>query len=193
MQEARALSGIASAAVFVRPHVLMPGQLTSDEQAAIDQEFPGSGVGAHSADSGELGDDYGRYGERVESNWHGGPRRTWMALTLPGRRNSGRGEADERRAARIKLPIPNSWFVGMTPRRNPDIVVAVLWEHGYMGNNSAKLAAQVVDTFVTKQREERREFEDGRGGGAEDRGTEDGGGCGGAERGVIFWLLASSF
>jgi penicillin-binding protein 2 len=40
----------------------------------------------------------------------------------------------------------------MTPRRNPDIVVAVLWEHGYWGNNSAKLAAGIINTFVTKQR-----------------------------------------
>ena len=48
--------------------------------------------------------------------------------------------------------IPNAWFVGMTPRRNPDIVVAVLWEHGNWGNNSAKLAAQVINAFVTKQR-----------------------------------------
>jgi penicillin-binding protein 2 len=47
---------------------------------------------------------------------------------------------------------PNAWFVGMAPRRNPDIVVAVLWEHGNWGNNSAKLAAQVINTFVTKQR-----------------------------------------
>jgi penicillin-binding protein 2 len=47
---------------------------------------------------------------------------------------------------------PNAWFVGMTPRRNPDIVVAVLWQHGNWGNNSAKLAAQVIDAFVNKQR-----------------------------------------
>jgi len=40
----------------------------------------------------------------------------------------------------------------MAPRRNPDIVVAVLWEHGYWGNNSAKLAAQVVEAYVSKQR-----------------------------------------
>ena len=40
----------------------------------------------------------------------------------------------------------------MAPRRNPDIVVAVLWEHGNWGNNSAKLAAQVIDAFVNKQR-----------------------------------------
>ena len=32
-------------------------------------------------------------------------------------------------------------------------LVAVLWEHGYWGNNSAMLAAQVIDTYVTKQRE----------------------------------------
>ena len=48
--------------------------------------------------------------------------------------------------------VPNAWFVGMAPRRNPDIVVAVLWENGNWGNNSAKLAAQVINTFVEKQR-----------------------------------------
>ncbi|HEY1742383.1 MAG TPA: penicillin-binding transpeptidase domain-containing protein, partial [Granulicella sp.] len=47
---------------------------------------------------------------------------------------------------------PNAWFVGIAPRRNPDIVVAVLWEHGVWGNNSAKLAAQVITAYVNKQR-----------------------------------------
>ncbi len=47
---------------------------------------------------------------------------------------------------------PNSWFVGMVPRRNPDIVVAVLWENGDWGSNSAKLGAQIINTFVEKQR-----------------------------------------
>ena len=49
-------------------------------------------------------------------------------------------------------PIPNAWFVGMAPRRNPDIVVAVLWEHGNWGNNSAKLASQIINAYVNKQR-----------------------------------------
>jgi penicillin-binding protein 2 len=48
--------------------------------------------------------------------------------------------------------VPNSWFVGMAPRRNPDIVVTVLWENGNWGANSAKLGAQIIDAFVTKQR-----------------------------------------
>jgi penicillin-binding protein 2 len=46
----------------------------------------------------------------------------------------------------------NSWFVGVAPRRNPDIVVAVLWEHGGWGAGSAKLAAQIIQAYVDKQR-----------------------------------------
>jgi penicillin-binding protein 2 len=40
----------------------------------------------------------------------------------------------------------------VAPRRNPDIVVAVLWEHGGWGAGSAKLAAQVIQAYVDKQR-----------------------------------------
>src|SRR6185312_10606127 len=47
----------------------------------------------------------------------------------------------------------NAWFVGMAPRRNPDIVVAVLCEHGGWGAEaSAPVAAQIINAFVTKQR-----------------------------------------
>ena len=47
----------------------------------------------------------------------------------------------------------NAWFVGMTPRRNPDIVVAVLCEHGGWGATaSAPIAAEVINAFVSKQR-----------------------------------------
>jgi penicillin-binding protein 2 len=46
----------------------------------------------------------------------------------------------------------NAWFVGMAPRRNPDIAVAVLWEHGGWGAGSAPVAAQIINAFVTKQR-----------------------------------------
>ena len=56
------------------------------------------------------------------------------------------------KAAKGRNTTPNAWFVGMTPRRNPDIVVAVLWEHGDWGSNSAKLGAQMVNAFVAKQR-----------------------------------------
>jgi penicillin-binding protein 2 len=43
----------------------------------------------------------------------------------------------------------------MAPRRNPDIVVAVLVEHGgFGGAASAPLAAQVVNAFVMKKRKQ---------------------------------------
>jgi penicillin-binding protein 2 len=32
--------------------------------------------------------------------------------------------------AKSKLLLPNVWFVGLTPRRNPELVVAVLWQNG---------------------------------------------------------------
>jgi penicillin-binding protein 2 len=46
----------------------------------------------------------------------------------------------------------NSWFVGVTPRRNPEIVVAVLFEGGEHGKLAARLAAQIVKAYVEKQR-----------------------------------------
>jgi penicillin-binding protein 2 len=47
---------------------------------------------------------------------------------------------------------PNSWFVGMVPRRNPEIVIAVLQEHGDWGSLSAKIAVQIITTYVNKKR-----------------------------------------
>ena len=49
----------------------------------------------------------------------------------------------------------NSWFVGVTPRRNPEIVVAILFESGEHGKLAARLTAQIIRTFVEKQRKTR--------------------------------------
>jgi penicillin-binding protein 2 len=46
----------------------------------------------------------------------------------------------------------NGWFVGFTPRRNPDIVVCVLFQGGEHGKLAARLATQVIKAFVDKQR-----------------------------------------
>jgi len=46
----------------------------------------------------------------------------------------------------------NSWFVGVTPRRNPEIVVAVLFEGGEHGKLAARMTAQIVRAYVEKQR-----------------------------------------
>jgi penicillin-binding protein 2 len=46
----------------------------------------------------------------------------------------------------------NGWFVGFTPRRNPEIIVTVLFEGGEHGRLAARLATQVIKAYVDKQR-----------------------------------------
>lgn len=45
----------------------------------------------------------------------------------------------------------NGWFVGFTPRRNPDIVLCVLFQGGEHGKLAARLATQVIKAYVDKQ------------------------------------------
>jgi penicillin-binding protein 2 len=154
LQLARALSGIASGGVFRRPHVLMPGQLSKDEEHAVTDSFPGSGDAkiALGTENWQIISD----GMAAVTSSPGG---TAYAAHLDGVDFAGKtgtaqvmSHAALARTSKGHNTLPNAWFVGMTPRRNPDIVVAVLWEHGNWGNNSAKLASQVIDAFVTKQR-----------------------------------------
>jgi penicillin-binding protein 2 len=46
----------------------------------------------------------------------------------------------------------NGWFVGFTPRRDPDIIVVTLFEGGEHGKLAARLATQVIKAYVDKQR-----------------------------------------
>jgi len=48
--------------------------------------------------------------------------------------------------------LPNVWFVGVVPRRNPELVIAVLWEHGEFSYYPARLGARLVAAYVEKQR-----------------------------------------
>jgi penicillin-binding protein 2 len=150
IQLLRALSGLASNGHFVRPHTVMPGQLTEDFQHAITDTFTGSGE------------------KTVELNPD-----TWMTVTdgmaaattsgtaaashiegvdFAGKTGTaqvvGGGDTHVKGGART----PNSWFVGMVPRRNPELAVVVLQEHGDWGANSAHIAQAIVTTYVNKER-----------------------------------------
>ena len=46
----------------------------------------------------------------------------------------------------------NGWFVGVEPRRNPEIVVCALLEEGEHGYLAARTAAKVIKAYVDKQR-----------------------------------------
>jgi penicillin-binding protein 2 len=55
----------------------------------------------------------------------------------------------------------NGWFVGFTPRRNPDVLVVVLFEGGEHGRLAARLATQVIKAYVDKQRRQPTKIADG--------------------------------
>ena len=152
IQLVRALSGIASGGVLRRPHLVFPAEIPKEMQSAVEDSFPGSGEKTIplSTANWQLITD-------AMANVTSSPIGTAYAAHLDGIDFAGKtGTADvvsgRQKNSTNKSTLPNAWFVGMTPRRNPDIAVAVLWEHGYWGNNSAKLASQIIDTFVTKQR-----------------------------------------
>src|SRR5271169_3863152 len=46
----------------------------------------------------------------------------------------------------------NGWFVGVEPRRNPEIVVCALFEEGEHGSLAAHVVSDVIKAFVEKQR-----------------------------------------
>src|SRR5271168_1099169 len=152
IQLARALSGIASGGVLRRPHVVFPDEVPPQMLEAVRESYPGSGDATI-----PLTPENWQIITDAMADVTSSPIGTAYIAHLDGVDFAGKTGTADVVGGRVKnstnkSTIPNAWFVGMTPRRNPDIVVAVLWEHGYWGNNSAKLAAQVINAFVTKQR-----------------------------------------
>jgi len=153
LQLARAISGIASGGVLMRPHVVFPNELTADQLTAIHNTYPGSGYKTIplTADNWETITDgmaavTGPMGTAASAHLDGidfaGKTGTAQVMSHDALARTNKGHNTE----------PNAWFVGIAPRRNPDIVVAVLWEHGVWGQYAARLASQVIDTYVNKQR-----------------------------------------
>ena len=153
LQLARALGGIASGGALKRPHVVFPEELPPNMQSAIAATYPGSGD---------------RTIPITPENWEtitDAMAATTVTGTAAASHLEGIDFAGKTGTAQIVNHSiggnnlltgnarANAWFVGMAPRRNPDIVVVVLAEHGGWGSDAAApLAAQVINAFVTKQR-----------------------------------------
>jgi penicillin-binding protein 2 len=152
IQMLRALSGVASGGILKRPHVVF-----HDEQPPnIDELFPGSGDRTIplSSDNWEIITD-GMAGALDPSMGGTAGASHLDGIDFAGKTGTAQvisHEGASHTNAKAHNLQPNSWFVGMTPRRNPEIAVVVLWENGDWGSNSAKLAAQVITAYVEKQR-----------------------------------------
>src|SRR5580698_5507464 len=153
LQLARALGGIASGGALKRPHVVFPDEVPREIEENILTSYPGSGD---------------RVIPITPANWETitdamaatTTTGTAAAVHLEGidfAGKTGTAQVVNHSAGTTSLgkgaERANAWFVGMAPRRNPDIVVAVLCEHGGWGAEaSAPVAAKVINAYVNKQR-----------------------------------------
>ena len=161
IQLARAISGIASGGMLVRPHVAFPDELPANMTQA-----------SNSPDKVQIPLDPKNWEiitdamadvtspQVVDANggtWSG----TAAAAHLQGIDFAGKTGTAQTISGAAKAKMANgkarfknnAWFVGVSPRRNPEIVVCVLWEGGEEGPLAAIVASHVIKAYVEKQRQ----------------------------------------
>jgi penicillin-binding protein 2 len=140
LQLARMIGGIAMGGVFKQPHMLKGATNVGEERFAISDATVQKVTDAM----------YGVVNE-------GG---TGASLKLAGIELSGKsgtaqviGYATRERLGKQKKFEDNAWFVGYAPRRNPDIVVAVLvqesGQHG--GTASGPVVRDIIKAYYDKK------------------------------------------
>jgi len=153
IQMARAIGGIASGGALMRPHVINPTDLPANI-------LPASNVPNET---------------RIQldpENWQiitdamadvvnpGGtaPSAHLQGIDFAGKTGSAQTISN---ALKAKLGAigkknfkDNGWFVGVEPRRNPEIVVCTLLEEGEHGYLAARTAAAVIKAYVEKRRKQ---------------------------------------
>jgi len=156
IQLARYIGGVASDGHLVRPHVVFPDEISPSYYKEILQDYPGAGD---------------KYIPISDQTWtiitngmaevtEPGMFHTAASAHLDGIDFAGKtGTAQVMSDALIKAKglhgvstYPDVWFVGVVPRRNPHLVVAVLWMHGLYSYYAARIAMRVVAAYVDKQR-----------------------------------------
>jgi penicillin-binding protein 2 len=149
IQLARAIGAIASDGVLRRPHVAFPDQLppyyrqvmdyNQESRVPMDEKNWEIITDAMANVPTPMGTAGSAHLEGIDFAGKTGSAQT-MSNALAERLGHAHSMKD------------NAWFVGVTPRRNPSLVVAVLFEGGEHGQFAGRIAAQVVKAYVDKQR-----------------------------------------
>src|SRR5438270_7274188 len=148
VQLLRAISAISMGGRMVVPHVTNPSDLP-----------PGLVEAAHYTDVKNVGIDPAGWNFITDAMGRVLlPEGTAPSAHIPGIDIAGKtGSAQVvSLATRAKFKnseslAQNGWFVGFTPRRNPDIVVCVLFQGGEHGKLAARLATQVIKAYVEER------------------------------------------
>ncbi len=154
MQMARAIAGIASGGVLKRPHVVFPDELPADYQKAMYESFPGSGDKVVPIDPASWQTITDAMTLVMQPGYGTDPSAHLEGIDFAGKTGSAQtmSNALAARLGHAHSVKDNAWFVGFTPRRNPDIVVCILFEGGEHGKLAGRLAARVIAAYVNKQR-----------------------------------------
>src|SRR5579863_4412937 len=161
IQMARAIGAIASGGRLVRPHVANPGDLPpgvipassvpEETTVPIDPhnwEIITDGMAAVVNPGGTAALSH------LQNIDFAG--KTGSAQTISNALKAKLGAAGK---ANFK---DNGWFVGVEPRRNPEIVVCALLEEGEHGYLAARTVAQVIKAYVEKERRQPTKMAEGK-------------------------------
>ena len=150
IQLARALGGIASGGVLRRPHVINPTDLppnvvpaanTPDEvRVPLDPKNWELITDAMANVVSPIGTANSAHLQGIDFAGKTGSAQT-ISNVAKARLASGKSKFKD-----------NGWFVGVEPRRDPEIVVCALLEEGEHGYLAARVVSQVVKAYVEKQR-----------------------------------------
>jgi penicillin-binding protein 2 len=150
VQLARAIGAIASGGLLVRPHVTNPSDLppnivpVSDVPDKVQVPIDPNNW---QIITDAMADVVNPGGTAALSHLQG--------IDFAGKTGSAQTISNALKArlgASGKKFKDNGWFVGVEPRRNPEIVVCTLLEEGEHGYLAARTAAAVIKAYVEKQR-----------------------------------------
>jgi len=151
LQLAYSIGGIASGGHFARPHLV-----STDELVAQGRQLPSDSNGevrVALAEETVAAVTDALYG--VVNEGGTGGRARIPGLDVGGK--TGTAQVASLAAARAAReegePLKdNGWFVGLAPRRNPEIVVVVLYQSGEHGYLAAPLAREVIKAYFDKKK-----------------------------------------
>jgi penicillin-binding protein 2 len=147
LQLARAIGGIAMGGIFKQPHLLTTNKPAPEERFPLSEETTEKVTQAMFGVVNEGGTAGGVRLENIEFCGKTGSAQVIISEGL-------------RRAGRQQRFSDNAWFVGYAPRRNPEIVVAVLVEQGEHGASAAApLARDIIKAYYDKKgRREQKQY-----------------------------------
>jgi penicillin-binding protein 2 len=148
IQLARAFGGIAMGGVLYRPHVAFP------------EETEGAARPASAGDNGKVVVPMDAHNWQIITDAMAGvvnPGGTAASAHLEGIDWGGKTGSSQvvsieaRKRLTGRQFADNGWFVGVAPRRNPEIVVAVLLEQGEHGYMAARLTSKIIKAYHDKK------------------------------------------